>query len=282
MASSPFLPQNSHCDISARNLVILHVSHNTIRVYLAGIRLLHIENHLPDPTTEAPLLRYLCIGIRRSTGDTRLKRHPITIPLLRSIKSELSRDPSLHPHDKLLYWSAFTLAFYGFLRASECTSPTRRHYDRHCHLLRRDITLNNKSMTIRIKSSKTDQFRRSAVLLISKTSTSTCPVKAMDKFLTQSNTRKSSPLFTFRNGKFLTRQDVSSMTKSLLCLAGTDPTLFSSHSYRIGAATTAAAAGISESLIQVLGRWRSTAYKTYIRSSPEMLCNATQIMAQEH
>ena len=258
------------------------VSYATIRVYLAGIRLFHIENHFPDLTTEAPLLYYLCNGIRRCTGDKKLKRRPITISLLRSIKLELSRDFSLHPHDKLLYWTAFTLAFYGFLRASEYTSPTHRHYDQSRHLLRQDITLNHNSMKIHIKASKTDQYRQSAVVLISRTGTSTCPLSAMDKFLKQSNCRKSSPLFTFRNGKYLTRQDVSSMTKSLLYLVGANPALYSSHSYRIGAATTAAAAGIPESLIQTLGRWQSTAYKTYIRSSPEMISNATKLMANQH
>ena len=247
------------------------VSYATIRVYLAGIRLFHIENHFPDPTTETPLLHYLCNGIHRCTGDKKLKRRPITISLLRSIKLELSRDFSLHPHDKLLYWAAFTLAFYGFLRASEYTSPTHRHYDQSRHLLCQDITLNHNSMKVHIKASKTDQYRQSAVVLISRTGTSTCPLNPMDKFLKQSNCRKSSPLFTFRNGKYLTRQDVSSMTKSLLYLVGANPALYSSHSYRIGAATTAAAAGISESFIQTLRRWQSTSYKTYIRSSPEMI-----------
>ena len=154
-----------------------------------------------------------------------------------------------------------------------------RHYDQSRHLLHRDITLNHNSMNIHIKASKTDQYCQSAVVLISRTGTSTCPLNAMDKFLKQSNSRKSSPLFTFRNGKYLTRQDVSSMTKSLLYLVRANPVLYSSHSYRIGAATTA---GIPESLIQTLGRWQSTAYKTYIQSSPEMISNATKLMANQH
>ena len=111
------------------------LSYATIRVYLAGIRLLHIENHLADPTAWQ---RHLCsTTIPRYKGDRRLKRQPITISLLRSIRFELSRDSSLHPHYKLLYWAALTLAFYGFLRASKYTSPTHRHYDRsapRCHI----------------------------------------------------------------------------------------------------------------------------------------------------
>ena len=80
------------------------VSYATIRVYLAGIRLFHIENHFPDPTSDAPLLHYLCNGIHRCTRNkkkTKRMTQSITITLLHSIKLHLSQDSSLHPHNKL-------------------------------------------------------------------------------------------------------------------------------------------------------------------------------------
>ncbi len=176
------------------------VSYATTRVYLAGIRLFHIENHFPDPTTEALLLHYLCNGICRSTKVSTLKRKPITyLSLLRSMEIELSYDSSLHPQDKLLYWAAFTLTFYGFLRASEYPSPTRHHYDHRRTLLRRDITLTNNSMKVYIKVKKTDQYWQTAVVLIGETGMSTCPINAMRKFLWQSHSHRYLPLFTFHN-----------------------------------------------------------------------------------
>ena len=59
--------------------------------------------------------------------------------------------------------------------------------------------------------------------------------------------------------------------RSALPRAGIDEKLYSGHSFRIGAATTAARGGIQDSLIKVLGRWQSAAYQIYIRTPPEVL-----------
>lgn len=46
---------------------------------------------------------------------------------------------------------------------------------------------------------------------------------------------------------------------------------YAGHSFRIRAATTAAQAGIQNSMIQTLGRWRSTAFLQYIRLPRDQL-----------
>lgn len=47
---------------------------------------------------------------------------------------------------------------------------------------------------------------------------------------------------------------------------GVDGKNYSGHSFRIGAATTAAAVGVEDSMIKMMGRWQSSAYQTYIRT----------------
>ena len=90
------------------------VSYKTIKVYLAGIRLEHLERGLHDPTDDK-LLQLLCTGIKRSQGTTSRTRLPITTDLLRSLKTQLRNDPSYSLLEKRLLWSAFTLAFMASL-----------------------------------------------------------------------------------------------------------------------------------------------------------------------
>ena len=52
---------------------------------------------------------------------------------------------------------------------------------------------------------------------------------------------------------------------------GYDPGGYSGRSFRAGAATTAAKAGVEDSVIKALGRWESSAYLIYVRLSPSDL-----------
>ena len=76
----------------------------------------------------------------------------------------------------------------------------------------------------------------------------------------RSTHHKTGPLFIWHTGDNLTREALSHTLKLLTAAAGMDPSHFSSHSFRIGAATTAAAEGLPDWLIQSLGRRRSAAY----------------------
>ena len=60
---------------------------------------------------------------------------------------------------------------------------------------------------------------------------------------------KSGPLFIFSDGHPLTRSGSISQLRGVLSDAGIDNTHYTGHSFRIGAASTAAAKGIEDSKI---------------------------------
>ena len=57
---------------------------------------------------------------------------------------------------------------------------------------------------------------------------------------------------------------VASIREALISFGLQDVSQFNSHSFKIGVATAAAQAGIADSTIQLMGRWRSAAFTQYI------------------
>ena len=221
----------------------------SIKLYLSAIRMLHLEHGLPDPTRDALNLRRLMRGIKRVHGKATDPRLPITPSLLRSFRSFLH----LSYHDHLTLWAALLLAFFGFLRSSELLS-----------LKRSDLHRTSQGYQVHIRQSKTDPFRAgTTVNVLPSGDPHLCAVTALDSYLA-SQVPSDSTLFRLQSAT-LSRQRLNHLIRVLASHSGVDSQRYSSHSFRIGAASAAAAAGIPDWRIQALGRWSSDCYKRYIR-----------------
>ena len=177
-----------------------------------------------------------------------------------------------------MLWSACTLAFFGFLQSSEYIAPSIKTYDKAVTLSRKDIVMRKNTIQVTIKASKTDPFCVGMTIFIAATGYPVCPFQALEKYLYYCKCHKG-PLFKFSNGNYLTRQALASIVKKGLASYGISPSAYSTHSFHIGAASTAAAAGIPDSLIKSLGRWRSDCYQRYLRIDHKRLRKVSSQLA---
>ena len=108
-------------------------------------------------------------------------RLPITIDLLQIIQRSLD----LQFHDHVMHWAACCLEFFGFSRAGEFT--TNSSFDTSIHLavsdVQADALVDPTCFRVHIKSSKTDPFRISCTIYVSRGNSRICPVAALSNFL---------------------------------------------------------------------------------------------------
>ncbi len=252
--------------------------HRTIKSYMAGVRHLHIEEGLADPFLPAlPRLHYVLRGVKRTEGgggDPRRERLPITPPLLRQMKEVW--DSRASDPDRVMLWAACCLAFFGFLRAGEFTVPCDSGFDASTHLSWGDLAVDDPAnpsiLSVHLKASKTDPFRKGITLFIGKVPSDLCPVSAMLAYLLVRG-KRTGPLFQFKDGRPLTRQRFVMAVRQVLLKAGVQADRYAGHSFRIGAATVAAARGMEDSIIKTLGRWKSLAYLEYVKIPRQQLAN---------
>ena len=67
------------------------------------------------------------------------------------------------------------------------------------------------------------------------------------------------------DGSPLVRNDFNTVLKRCVGFVDLPVQFFSAHSFRIGAATSAAMLGVSDAMIRNMGRWSSNTFKRYIR-----------------
>ena len=157
--------------------------------------------------------------------------------------------------------------------------PTGERFDSQQHLSILDLAVDNPVnptvLQLYLKRSKTDQFHKGTNVYIGRTGDDLCPVAALMAYLAVRG-MKQGPLFQTKDGQPVSREFVVDNVRQALRALGLESTHYAGHSFRIGAATTAAERGIPDSTIKVLGRWKSEAFQTYIRLPQQWLASISQ------
>ena len=139
--------------------------------------------------------------------------------------------------------------------AGELTAPASGSFDPMAHLTRHNIMVHSPKppqwLTIRLKQSKTDQFREGNLMTVGRTRRKLCPVEAVLAFIMIQG-RQEGPLFKYKDGRSLTRARLDAYLKKALGQAGVDTTGISTQ-----------ASELKQPQQQHRGVWKTRLLRTY-------------------
>lgn len=250
----------------------------SIKATLAGIQF-HLRCRDPSSISlfQHPSISLLIKGISKAHPGKKDKRLPITLPLLHKLLHRL-RLRVFGSYMDILLDAVLLTAFYGFLRCGEFTYKSLC-FDPNHDLTISDILILKHQFTLTHKHSKTDKSDKGIPIIISSINSVFCPLLSMSRYLkTHHHTLPDDPLFITEDGKPLTSSWFASKFKQLCRLCSLDPDMYTPHSIRIGAATSAAPK-VPTSTLKEMGRWSSAAYERYIRPNFKDIVDGQKLMS---
>ena len=215
-----------------------------------------------------PRLERIIRGGKRYYGDVdRRERFPITREILIRILQQIP-----DTYDGLNNKAALCLGFSAFLRAGEFTYDKWEETSPNFALTRSSVSFQEDgNIVLTLPASKTDFFRKGVCipLAAAKNGSPSCPVSALRNLFNHFPANPAAPLFAKTFGPFSRDHLIKTIRNALD--TGLNPTGFSGHSLRRGAAVSAVAAGIPRDEIKAMGRWRSDAVDLYFQSQPSKI-----------
>ena len=228
---------------------------------------LHSSAGLAPPLAD-PFVKATLEGLQRSLAKPVVKKEPITVETLEAIVRDAEGSGTL---SDLRLATACLLGFSGFLRFSELINL------RPC-----DFQVSDEMMTIKIRHSKTDQWRQGDDILVARTANSTCPVAMLECYMQVTGMSWEDqrflfcPIQTTKKGQTLRESGKISYSclreafRKKIADLGLPPEEFGLHSLRAGGATAAANAKVPDRCFKRHGRWRSENAKDgYIKDDIE-------------
>ncbi len=212
-------------------------------------------------STKAFLPKLLLKGVKRQ-NKTSDHRKPFTEKMVHELIMALP-EVLEDPYMIVMFAALFSWAYYGGLRCSEYTMPVVADHNLHINDICRLEKGDRSAYRLRFRSYKHSPDYIPDFIMTQAKNQLFCPVFLMDQYL---NVRKdvSEDLFVDHVGP-VTRLELDNLLTDCLNHLGWDVNSYESHSFRIGRATDWMSQGYSPAQIMQMGRWRSEAYKVYLR-----------------
>ena len=218
-------------------------------------------------------------SLKRKLANVPLQVVPITLKIL----CDLYQFLDVNPQADLALWCSFLTAFYCLFRKANVVPKSLDLFSAAKDLSRQKFkVLEDDVILVYSSFSKTNQFmnRDIVIPLVKNVNPALDPISHLRKLFTFDIPADRPAFSFFDNGvlKCVTHQIFTQRLKSLLCLAGYSPHLYSGHSMRRGGATLLFQLGCSPILIQALGDWKTDQFLKYCGLSFDQRFSAQLLM----
>ena len=230
--------------------------------YLTGARHF-LQDLYPDFDTNRshPLVQTTIRGSKKVRADPIRRKQPLRTTHLETFVHVAHISKS---YDDLLFATLLSCCFYGCHRSGELVrNNDKSQWDWRKVIKRSSFVLSDHHAQYRLPYHKADPFYHGTDVLFNHHNIAD-PIALLQDYVTLRDRIHGAraALFIREDGSIPTR---SWWDKKFFTLLDQS---FGGHSARAGGATYYASLGLSESIIQAIGRWSSQAWKIYIRDNP--------------
>ena len=231
-----------------------NLSVSSIRCYLSGIafytKLKYDHDH-----TKSYAMKLLLRAFGKRKHSTVNIRKPIGKTLMNSLCKNVLRS-NMCTYYRYAYATMYYLMYSAALRIGElCQSGSTTHT-----IMFKQVKLSPPIIRLHLESFKHSNGEELNMEI--KCNKFFCNI--IGKYISLRGTHKG-PLVCHKNQAPFTRLEFVRQLKRQLALLNHNETHYNTHSFRIGKATDMHTNGASNSQIETFGRWRSDAYKKYIK-----------------
>lgn len=265
-SENPTLPLDPNCiPLFISYLSFRKMAYSTVASYLSAISYVHKLRGFRDPTKSFLIQKLLTALSRQRTADVRL---PVTKPVLHELVQSLAFTNS-SARQRSLFGTMFLVAFYGLFRIGELATKSTNSWSSVVQY--NSLTFLSRNGFSHMAQISISEFKHNPtkkafnILLAREDCTTLCPVVALLQY-TRLRGDRPGPLFCHADFSPVSFHQFNTELQRCLTYCGLDISRYKSHSFRIGGACHAADKGFTDAQIRALGRWKSDAFKAYLRS----------------
>jgi hypothetical protein len=243
-----------------------YIKPDSVNSYLSGI-CRQLEAFYPEvrQNRKSLLVSRTMIGCMRRFGTPVNRKSPLSHANLLLILHYIASQPS---YDNLLFAALIITGFHALMRLGELVFSDKKKLRNYRKIaLRHSVSILEHYYSFFLPSHKADPFFEGNTILVQKTDKPTDPYGPFTRYLSSRDKR-----FPIHPELWLTSDGVVPTRNWFMKRLRTFfPKDIAGQSIRSGGATSLAEAGADLTTIQAVGRWKSDAFRIYIRKNPVVL-----------